>query len=436
MAQSLQLGSPHSEQAQTMRRLNRLPILIAIGLLVLFSAVIIFGLSGRGFLFRQSEPVTGAGPPASTYGDQLKRGIEDGIIGEAQPVGPFEPKASPDPKPARETLSSRPPEQPSLAHPAQALPEVDFETRLAREERERYLRELQRRRMARLQAADAALDSPLQVDISQAKARDAPADISVPPGEGAKTGPLDLYQAALHAGSLGQNVDPNGQVLKEDFFNKDIKELGYLPNRVVPQISQFELKRGSVIPATLISGINSDLPGRISAQVSQNVYDSKTGYRLLIPQGAKLFGRYDSKVAFGQARVLVVWTDLIFPNGQTLQIGGMAGSDPEGYGGFRDRVNNHTIRTFTAAALIALIGTGIDAAMPESSTRATQDTASDAARRNFAESFGRVAERTIDRNLNVQPTLEIRPGYRFNVLVDQDIIFPGAYVERDGGVSR
>lgn len=437
MTQSLQLGSPQSQQAQTMRRLNRLPILIAIGLLVLFSAVIIFGLSGRGFPFRQSAPVTGASFPASTYGDQLKRGIENGIIGEAQPVGPFEPKVAVDPAPARETLFSRPPEQPGLANPApQALPEVDFETRLAREGRERYLRELQRRRMARLQAADAALDSPLQVDISHSEARDAPADNSAPPGEGVKTGPLDLYQAALQAGSLTQNADPNGQVLKEDFFNKDIKELGYLPHRVVPQISPFELKRGSVIPATLISGINSDLPGRIIAQVSQNVYDSTTGYRLLIPQGARLFGRYDSKVAFGQARVLVVWTDLILPNGQTLQIGGMAGSDPEGYGGFRDRVNNHTIRTFTAAALIALIGTGIDASMPESSTRATQDTASDAARRNFAESFGRVAERTIDRNLNVQPTLEIRPGYRFNVLVDQDIIFPGAYVERDGGVSR
>jgi type IV secretion system protein VirB10 len=108
----------------------------------------------------------------------------------------------------------------------------------------------------------------------------------------------------------------------------------------------------------------------------------------------------------------------------------MAGTDTEGYGGFTDRVNNHAIKTFASAALIALIGTGVDASIPESSTRATQDTASDAARRNFAESFGRVAERTIDKGLNVQPTLEIRPGYRFNVLVDQDIVFPAAYVPR------
>lgn len=231
----------------------------------------------------------------------------------------------------------------------------------------------------------------------------------------------------MRAGLGGQNVDPNGQSSKEDFFNADLKDLGYLPNRVVPQQSLYELKRGSVIPATLISGINSDLPGRITAQVSQNVYDSATGHRLLIPQGTKLFGRYDSKVSFGQSRVLVVWSDIIFPNGSTLQIGGMAGTDAEGYGGFNDKVNNHSLKTFGSAVMIALIGTGIDMAVPQSSTLATQDTASDAARRNFAETFGRVADRTIQRNMDVQPTLQIRPGYKFNVLVVQDTVFPDRY---------
>lgn len=145
----------------------------------------------------------------------------------------------------------------------------------------------------------------------------------------------------------------------------------------------------------MITGINSDLPGRITAQVSQNVYDSATGHRLLIPQGTKLFGRYDSKVSFGQSRVLVVWTDIIFPNGSTLQIGGMSGTDAQGYSGFRDKVDRKWLQTFGSAILIAVIGTGIDMAVPESSTLATQDTASDAARRNFAETFGRVADRTI-----------------------------------------
>jgi type IV secretion system protein VirB10 len=177
----------------------------------------------------------------------------------------------------------------------------------------------------------------------------------------------------------------------------------------------------------LITGINSDLPGRITAQVSQNVYDSATGHRLLIPQGTKLFGRYDSKVSFGQSRVLVVWTDIVFPNGSTLQIGGMSGTDAQGYSGFRDKIDRKWLQTFGSAIMIAVIGTGIDMAVPERSTLASQDTASDAPRRNFAETFGRVADRTIQRNMDVQPTLEIRPGYKFNVLVDQDIVFSGNY---------
>lgn len=110
-----------------------------------------------------------------------------------------------------------------------------------------------------------------------------------------------------------------------------------------------------------------------------------------------------------------------------LLIGGISGTDAEGYGGFQDKVDRHLWRTFGSAALVAIIGAGIGMSVPESSTLATQDTASDAARRNFAESFGRVAEQTISKSLNVQPALRIRPGYTFNVLVDQDIIFPAAY---------
>jgi type IV secretion system protein TrbI len=105
----------------------------------------------------------------------------------------------------------------------------------------------------------------------------------------------------------------------------------------------------------------------------------------------------------------------------------MAGVDGEGYGGFKDKVNNHYLKTFGSAILLSIIETGIDMSVPQSSTLATQHTASDAARRNFADVFGRIAEKTIDKNLNVQPTLEIRPGYNFNILVDQDIVFPGSY---------
>lgn len=431
MVQSLQLGGAPANQQPSIRRINRLPVIVAIVLVLLFLGVIFYGLSSRGLYFRSDPDIGGpGGNPASTFGDELKRGVPDGIIGEPAPAPVFQPTPpaavetenpfAPQPV-VRETA---PPPQPQLE--AEAL----WRARLEREAEEQYFRERQRQRMARLQANDAAYDSPIAVSIDKLKTGDGdqPAAAAATGGTALSgSSATDLYSAALKAGLGGQNIDPNGQGTKEDFFNADLKEVGYLPNRVVPQQSRYELKRGSVIPATLITGINSDLPGRITAQVSQNVYDSATGHYLLIPQGTKLFGRYDSKVSFGQSRVLVVWTDIIFPNGSTLQIGGMAGTDAQGYGGFNDKVNRHYLRTFGSAVLLAVIGTGIDMALPESSTLATQDTASDAARRNFAETFGRVAERAINKNFDVQPTLRVRPGYKFNILVDQDVVFPGVH---------
>lgn len=424
MVQLLQLGA--TQEPSPLRRVNRLPIIAAIVLVVIFFGVIAYGLGSRGLYFREGDGLTQTtGNPASTHADDLKRGIGDGIIGE-----PAKPTFQPAP------IVSEPshfrPAPAAVPQPApKAAPETedDWRARLQREQREQYLREQHRQQMARLQANDAAYDAPIAIDRAKL---DKPAGATaVAQGEqqdrgGTARSALDTYAEALASGIGGQNADPNSQGSKDRFLNADLQQLGYLPNQVVSQRSRYELKRGSVIPATLITGINSDLPGRISAQVSQNVYDSATGRHLLIPQGAKLFGRYDSKVSFGQSRVLVVWTDIIFPNGSTLHIGGMAGTDAEGYGGFKDRVNRHYLRTFGSAALLAVIGAGMDMAIPESSTRATQDTASDATRRNFAETFGRVADRTIGRNLDVQPTLSIRPGYRFSVLVDQDIAFPVA----------
>lgn len=429
MVQSLQLGtSSQADDQQGMRRLNRLPIIVAIMVIALFVGVVVIGLSLRGLSFNRGDIESASNSPATSFGDQLKRGVTDGIIGDLEKQEVFQPtpvvvekKEEQDPVVERQPMERQDRRQ-------RLESEEEWKARLKREQDEQYIREAQRQRMARLQARSTALDSPLKVDVSAVeKVATTTNDTGRQRTDIAANSASDLYAAAMKSGLMGQNVDQNGQTSKEDFFNQDIKDLGYLPNQVVPQMSPNELKRGSVIPATLITGLNSDLPGRITAQVSQNVYDSATGYRLLIPQGAKLFGRYDSKVSFGQERVLVVWTDLIFPNGSTLQIGGMAGTAAEGYGGFQDKVDRHLWRTFGSAALVAIVGTGIDMSMPESSTLAIQDTASDAARRNFAESFGRVAEQTISKNLNVQPTVRIRPGYKFNVMVDQDIVFPSVY---------
>lgn len=425
MTESLKLGGLEEKDSPRIRRLNRVPIVVAIVLVVAFLGVIIYGLTSRGLQFGGPDDGQSTVRPATTDADQLKRGIPDGIIGEPEPV-----VLRPTPVQPAETAANRfgPVQQEDVASERTAVESEDiWRARLEREQEEQWLRELQRQRMASLQADAAAMDSPIAVDVGTLGETPVTANPATPGGTVATNRPmsaLDLYAAAMQAGA--QNTDPNGQAGKERFFNQDIADLGYLPKSVVPQMSPYELKRGSVIPATLVTGINSDLPGRITAQVSQNVYDSATGRHLVIPQGSKLFGRYDSNVSFGQNRVLVIWTDIIFPNGSTLQIGGMAGTDAAGYGGFTDKVDNHLLQTFGSAILVALIGAGTEMMLPQDNN-STGNNAENSARESFAETFGQISEQTVSKNLDVQPTLEIRPGYQFNVLVDQDMVFPGAF---------
>lgn len=191
----------------------------------------------------------------------------------------------------------------------------------------------------------------------------------------------------------------------------------------------FELRAGFVVPATLISGINSALPGQIMAQVAQPVYDTPTGRHLLIPQGARLVGTYSSDVAFGQARVLVAWQRIVFPDGKAMDIGAMPGADGAGYAGFGDRVNNHYVRTFASAFLMSMVTAGITLSQDrrDTSDDGNSQRASDALSEALGQQLGQVAAQMIARNLNVAPTLDIRPGYRFNVTVTRDMSFSRPY---------
>jgi type IV secretion system protein VirB10 len=431
MSEALKLGG-EPESTPRIRRLNRVPIVVAIVLVVAFFGIIIYGLSSRGVRFGGDDLSTTPGSaPASRFGDQLTQGVPDGIIGEPAPI-----VLQPTPVlPVEDTPEPVVPTGDPIVEPSPQRgleSEEAWRARLEREQDEQLLRELQRQRMAALQADSAAYDSPIAVSL---QGLEVTANESAMPnsgqtpnaGSGLPSNAADLYAAAMQAGLLGQNEDPNGQDAKAEFFNQDIRDLGYLPNHVVDQMSPFELKRGSVIPATLVTGVNSDLPGRLIAQVSQNVFDSATGRLLLIPQGSKLFGRYDSEVTYGQSRVLAIWTDIVFPNGSTLQIGGMAGADPAGYGGFKDQVDTHFFETFRSAILVALIGAGTEMMLPPEGQGTNSNTPENSARESFAETFTELTEQTTSRNMDVQPTLEIRPGYRFNVLVDQDIVFPRSF---------
>jgi type IV secretion system protein VirB10 len=225
--------------------------------------------------------------------------------------------------------------------------------------------------------------------------------------------------------------DLNQQDQKLAFLEKP-RRSAYLANRLTPPISPFEIKTGTVIPSILITAINSDLPGEILAQVSQNVYDTATGTRLLIPQGTKLFGSYDSKVAFAQGRLLVAWQRLIFPDASTLELDGMSGTDQAGQSGFADRVNNHYGRIFTAALLTSVLSAAYQISQPDQQTQGNVLVTPPSDRQIAAGAVGQqVTELGIEiarRNLRIQPTIEIRKGYRLNVMVNKDVVFPSAYV--------
>lgn len=191
----------------------------------------------------------------------------------------------------------------------------------------------------------------------------------------------------------------------------------------------FELRAGFVMPATLISGINSDLPGQIMAQVAQNVYDTPTGKHLLVPQGSRLVGSYASDVAFGQARVMVAWQRIVFPDGKAMDIGAMPGSDGAGFSGLKDQVNNHYVRLFASAFLMSGVTAGITYSQRQSQTADANGSpsASSALSEALGQQLGQVTAQLIGKNLSIAPTLEIRPGYRFNVVVTKDMTFSKPY---------
>ena len=243
----------------------------------------------------------------------------------------------------------------------------------------------------------------------------------------------DMQSAALKA-ALG-NTDPNGQDEKNDFQQKELRS-GYLTATREAALSAYEIKMGTVIPAIMISGINSDLPGEVIAQVSQDVWDSATGRYLLIPQGSRLVGVYDSHVMFGQNRVLLAWTRINFPDASSIDLGNMSGADQAGYAGFSDKVNNHYTKIFGSALLMSIISAGVQLSQPQQTGVNSQQTASQTASAAMAQELGKTGTAILQKNLSIQPTLEIRPGYRFNVMVSKDVLLPSPYTYSPTVASR
>lgn len=224
--------------------------------------------------------------------------------------------------------------------------------------------------------------------------------------------------------------DPAADRDKEAFFERadNTRKDGWILPYTREAGRRYELKTGAVIPAMMVSGVNSDLPGSLIAQVSVDVFDSATGKYLLIPRGAKLYGVYDSRVVYGQERVLIAWNRLVFPDGSSLSLGAMPSADISGYAGFKDQVDNHYLRIFGSAVLMSLITGSMSYAVDEASnTDAEGTTLQGEMTAATANTLGQTTLTLLEKNLSIKPTLEIRPGYEFNIVVTKDIIFTGGY---------
>ncbi len=227
------------------------------------------------------------------------------------------------------------------------------------------------------------------------------------PPEGAAAGRL----------ALDPERDPNNQQRKQDFLGQRDGAADINPHALTPAASPYTLHAGSLIVASLITGLNSDLPGLVTAQVTENTYDSVTGRTLLIPQGSRLIGSYDSVVAFGQSRALVVWQRIILPDGSSIRIDNVPATDMAGYAGLSDRIDRHTWQLLKGVALSTLLGVGT-----ELSFGSTESDLVRAIRESAQQSGGRAGDQIVTRNLNTQPTLRIRPGWPLRIVVHKDLV--------------
>jgi type IV secretion system protein VirB10 len=221
----------------------------------------------------------------------------------------------------------------------------------------------------------------------------------------------DIVNAGQAAGSADR---------KQAFVDRPSDLAGVSASRLQSPASPFQVMAGTVIPAALITGINSDLPGQVIAAVTESIYDSATGRYLLIPQGTRMIGRYDSQVSFGQRRVLLVWTRLILPDTSSIALDRLPGVDPSGYAGLEDGVDWHWDRILAGGALSTLLGVGAELAAPQRGDSEGQIVI--ATRQSVQDTVNEVGKEVTKKNLDVQPTLTIRPGFQLRVMVSKDMV--------------
>jgi type IV secretory pathway VirB10-like protein len=271
----------------------------------------------------------------------------------------------------------------------------------------------------RLQAeADEAAKAPVLFQTARPKTT-AFASSTADDGAPAWTVPPIPSPATPSAGD--ELTAQNRQAGKQAFVDGETQSRIYGSAALQVPRSSYQLMAGTVIPAALLTGINSDLPGQVIATVTEHVYDTVSGRFLLIPQGSRLLGQYDSQVAYGQRRVLLVWTRLIRPDGSSIVLDRLPAVDVAGQAGLEDRVDWHWGRIFAGAALSTLLGVGAELAAPDRVD--AEGRVIIATRESAQETINEVGQQVTRRNLNLQPTLTVRPGFPVRVVVNHDLVF-------------
>lgn len=283
----------------------------------------------------------------------------------------------------------------------------DPEEEAARQERLMLARELEEARTSRLFFAVDAEAPGNALAEAAADIMPSPATPDIVPASDGGREVLPLPNSAA------QNMQDRKLDFLEDVPDPDI----YNPHALQDPASPYQVMAGTIIAASLVTGLNSDLPGQVIAQVTEHVFDTVTGAHLLIPQGTRLIGRYDSNIAFGQERGLVVWQRLILPNGTSVVVDNLPGVDVAGRAGLEDEVDFHTWRLVRGIALSTLLGIGSELA-----ARDDEDVLIAAGRESAFESANDVGQEITRRNLDIQPTIRVRPGFPVRVIVNRDLI--------------
>ena len=376
-------------------RMRKWPLYVTCGVALLLLAALIYSVS---FSHRPVAQST-AGVPEPERAEDVKPLVDAQGQGVA---GPLPGMSSPPAGQAGKEDEKRP-------------PVVIVQKSTAEDQRVEQIRR------TRSQSYMSALSSPL-VSVRRAaaptQANAAPATVSGSvQGQPGHIPPSETY-------------DPAADRDKEAFFDRARKDTSWQLAEQRTEGMPYELKTGSVVPGVMLTGVNSDLPGNMIAQVSQNIYDTATGRHLLIPQGSRLYGIYDSRVVYGQERVLIAWNRLIYPDGSSITLGAMPGADMSGMAGLNDQVNNHYLRIFGSALMMSLVSGGMAYAMDSTNDSTETDNGtrmSDEMTSALAAQLGQATTTLLQRNLSIKPTLEIRPGYQFNIVVTKDIIFRRPY---------